>query len=258
MVIGAAIAIPCGVVAGEAVKNSLKIQAVWGVPGTLEVHLASGQWEVYELTGTISGSSFGPFSYTHQTGGPVTIDSTDIQVTDPQGGFVPVRERFGPNSFQTYRTGSRIYTGVASFDPKAQGVYRISVANSGPGQVILARPPFAGLGRSLGWIVGGVTGAVVFVVGLVLLILDLDGRRRAGLPSSATYTSAGQWGAPSPVAGHHHPHQPASTPSPGLSSGGVAPGWHPDPSGRYQYRYWDGAAWTSHVSTGGVVSADPL
>lgn len=34
--------------------------------------------------------------------------------------------------------------------------------------------------------------------------------------------------------------------------------WHPDPSGRFQFRFWDGTRWTEHVSTDGVVSADPL
>lgn len=32
--------------------------------------------------------------------------------------------------------------------------------------------------------------------------------------------------------------------------------WHPDPLGRFHYRYWDGAEWTEHVSTNGVVEAD--
>ncbi|MFT5026981.1 MAG: hypothetical protein ACI9CV_001744, partial [Ilumatobacter sp.] len=32
------------------------------------------------------------------------------------------------------------------------------------------------------------------------------------------------------------------------------PDWHPDPNGRADLRYWDGAAWTEHVSTGGVQS----
>jgi uncharacterized protein YxjI len=36
------------------------------------------------------------------------------------------------------------------------------------------------------------------------------------------------------------------------------PGWHADPVGRHQLRYWDGRAWTEHVSDGGVQSADPL
>lgn len=35
-----------------------------------------------------------------------------------------------------------------------------------------------------------------------------------------------------------------------------APGWHPDPFGRYEVRYWDGAAWTAHVSTKGQATTD--
>lgn len=34
--------------------------------------------------------------------------------------------------------------------------------------------------------------------------------------------------------------------------------WHPDPTGRHQLRYWDGTAWTDHVSDGGVPSVDPM
>lgn len=29
------------------------------------------------------------------------------------------------------------------------------------------------------------------------------------------------------------------------------PAWHPDPSGRFHYRWWDGSEWTSQVSTDG-------
>ena len=32
--------------------------------------------------------------------------------------------------------------------------------------------------------------------------------------------------------------------------------WYPDPSGRHEHRYWDGAAWTDHVSDAGVASTD--
>ena len=35
-------------------------------------------------------------------------------------------------------------------------------------------------------------------------------------------------------------------------------GWHPDPMGRHQLRYWDGNAWTDHVSTNGVQGTDSL
>ncbi len=34
--------------------------------------------------------------------------------------------------------------------------------------------------------------------------------------------------------------------------------WVPDPSGRHQYRYWDGAEWTHHVGDDGVGAVDPL
>lgn len=34
--------------------------------------------------------------------------------------------------------------------------------------------------------------------------------------------------------------------------------WVVDPTGRHELRYWDGSAWTSHVSDSGVQAADPL
>ena len=34
--------------------------------------------------------------------------------------------------------------------------------------------------------------------------------------------------------------------------------WHPDPLGRHELRYWDGAAWTDHVSNQGVTGTDPV
>jgi hypothetical protein len=34
--------------------------------------------------------------------------------------------------------------------------------------------------------------------------------------------------------------------------------WATDPSGRYQQRWWDGSAWTSHVATDGVSGLDPV
>jgi hypothetical protein len=34
--------------------------------------------------------------------------------------------------------------------------------------------------------------------------------------------------------------------------------WYPDPTTRHEYRYYDGTAWTDHVSDQGVVGTDPL
>jgi hypothetical protein len=41
-------------------------------------------------------------------------------------------------------------------------------------------------------------------------------------------------------------------------SGGPAADWYPDPSGRHGQRYWDGAQWTEHASSGGQQVVDPL
>ena len=35
-------------------------------------------------------------------------------------------------------------------------------------------------------------------------------------------------------------------------------GWYADPTGRFQYRYWDGATWTDETSSDGEVTTDPL
>src|SRR4051812_35488523 len=35
-------------------------------------------------------------------------------------------------------------------------------------------------------------------------------------------------------------------------------GWHPDPRGRHEHRYWDGSQWTDHVADGGVLATDPV
>ncbi len=37
-----------------------------------------------------------------------------------------------------------------------------------------------------------------------------------------------------------------------------APNWYPDPGGRHEHRYWDGAAWTDNVADHGRQSVDPL
>ncbi len=37
-----------------------------------------------------------------------------------------------------------------------------------------------------------------------------------------------------------------------------SPGWNADPYRRHELRYWDGAAWTDHVSDGGSAGLDPI
>ncbi len=51
---------------------------------------------------------------------------------------------------------------------------------------------------------------------------------------------------------------PGAAPAAPVAVGGAPAGWQTDPSGRFEQRYWDGNAWTEHVSTGGVASSDPV
>ena len=52
-------------------------------------------------------------------------------------------------------------------------------------------------------------------------------------------------------------------PAGGRAAGGsaadpaVPAGWYADPAGRFELRYWDGGAWTEHVSRAGQQYTDP-
>jgi hypothetical protein len=43
-----------------------------------------------------------------------------------------------------------------------------------------------------------------------------------------------------------------------VPTNGDGPGWYADPGRRYDHRYWDGTAWTEHVSTAGEASIAPV
>lgn len=43
-----------------------------------------------------------------------------------------------------------------------------------------------------------------------------------------------------------------------MSYTGGAPAWYPDPARVHEYRYFDGRAWTDHVSDNGLVTQVPL
>ena len=49
-----------------------------------------------------------------------------------------------------------------------------------------------------------------------------------------------------------------ATAAPVSSPAEVTAGWHPDPTGRHELRYWSGTAWTEHVSDKGVQATDRL
>ena len=50
---------------------------------------------------------------------------------------------------------------------------------------------------------------------------------------------------------------PAYQPAPVQAAPAVPAGWYADPAGRFELRYWDGTAWTEHVSRAGQQFTDP-
>jgi|SRR5215213_9250577 len=71
-----------------------------------------------------------------------------------------------------------------------------------------------------------------------------------GTTTAAATDTSGGWGSgAAPAGGPTAPAQPA-TPS-------VPAGWYHDPAGRFELRYWDGSAWTEHVSRAGQQYTDP-
>jgi hypothetical protein len=38
----------------------------------------------------------------------------------------------------------------------------------------------------------------------------------------------------------------------------VTAGWYPDPTGRFEHRYWDGSTWTGYAARDGVQAEDPV
>ena len=99
--------------------------------------------------------------------------------------------------------------------------------------------------------------------------------RRAAIANSTTTSTTTPTASPTPVSPNPTPtpvSQPAATiaSSTGISTASTtasttssvgdatAPAaWYPDPSGRFELRYWNGSAWTEHVSRNGQQFTDP-
>jgi len=67
---------------------------------------------------------------------------------------------------------------------------------------------------------------------------------------AATAAPATQTMAPISTPSYQPAQQVAATPA-------VPAGWYADPAGRFDLRYWDGSAWTEHVSRAGQQFTDP-
>ena len=81
------------------------------------------------------------------------------------------------------------------------------------------------------------------LLGLIVLLI-------AGATTKHTVPSAGQF--------PYGAVPPSGFGVPGSYPPVPAGRWAADPTGRHQYRWWDGASWTAHVSTNGTTAMDPI
>jgi hypothetical protein len=78
---------------------------------------------------------------------------------------------------------------------------------------------------------------LIAILGFIPAIIYLAGPRKKVMAAQAGGPAGPAWNYP----GTQYP-----------------PGWHPDPSGRHEFRYWDGTRWTLSVSDQGKVGTDPF
>jgi len=164
-------------------------------PGSDEMHLTTGRYVVFELTG--SQTNGGPITFT-QNNFPV-LTPGDVTVTGPSGQTVATRFL---SSNQTINRNGKIYTGVIAFNIADAGQYTVTVARV-PGEVIVTRSILDGQGGHL--ILGIASGLVFAFAAAALLIATIVVSSRRSRARRAA------WSAPMPPA---YPPMPGYPPMP--------------------------------------------
>jgi hypothetical protein len=170
LIAGVAIAIGCWVGGFTQFLGTIKSGAPLSVPGQFQVSLGSGQWEIYQLTGTSSGASVGGFSASVTRDQAAFLTAAMVTVTAADGSQQPVQNQ-SAHTTETLQQGSDIYTGVATFRTPRAGKYSISVESSSAGSIIVARPILSVFLALLPWIAGGLLGCLCVLIGLIGVIV---------------------------------------------------------------------------------------
>jgi hypothetical protein len=223
---------------GSPVAQSLSSPA-YATPLDTVLTLQRSDYALYELTGHTSGG--GGITFTQRRA--ASLAPADVQVIGPDGIALSPR---GPGSgTETLTRGQDIFTVAVYFTVPRQGSYHVLVNSGQVLHVVISRSMASGLQGVKGKVGALLGGVLILVVGAMVLVVALIGRHRrraagagpraerpAGLPQ-------GQTGAPMQAMGSLPP-----------------PGWHLDPDGTQQWRWWDGRAWAP-VAVGRQDAQDP-
>jgi hypothetical protein len=153
-------------------------------PVTLHRQLDAGTWEVFERTGTRSGSFGVSFSSTST----VTLTPNDVTIDGPPGAVLTEY----PSDIETLTRGNAQYTAAVSFSVDQAGAYDIEVRSPRPLQIIVAHSLADTVPSVLGWFALMGAGGLAAVAGLVMLIVGVVRRNRLA-PASVPTGPAPGW-----------------------------------------------------------------
>lgn len=170
---------------------------------------------------------------------PTTVPSFTVSLA-PVGGGQDVAIRPYEGSYR-YSAAGHSGRAIGTFRIEQPGTFVLR-ADGAPGDaeagVAVGQGVALHLDRAL---LRTTPGAVLFLLAGAVLAVVVAVRRHRARPRSlapALQTAVSSYGA-------------------AAAAGPVAGGWFADPSGRHQFRYWDGEQWTAHVSDGGSKQATP-
>ncbi|MGA2037093.1 MAG: hypothetical protein ABSH04_05865 [Acidimicrobiales bacterium] len=144
----------------------------YNVPAVVTVTCHTGDYYVYQHTG--SQVSAPGFSYSNS--GFPTLRPNNVIVIDPDGEHVST---WSGDGSETITKGSWIYSNAVGFHASDPGEYRVQITGISSSSVIVAPSLGSEFLRAAAWLILVGVGALIVVVGGVLLIVALVRRSRA-------------------------------------------------------------------------------
>src|SRR5271169_3529756 len=108
LIAGAAITIGCALAGYWQLAGTITAAVPRPVPGRFDVSLGTGQWEIYQLTGTQTGASVGGVSVNVTHHQAPSLTAAMLTVTAPGGSQLPVQNQ-SAGTTETLQQGSEIY-----------------------------------------------------------------------------------------------------------------------------------------------------
>ena len=145
---------------------------VYDTPVHLVIECRTGDYYVYQHTGS---QVVGPgFSFSHSQG--LTLTPRDVVVVGP--GHVSV-DTWPASGSETITEGSQAFSNAVGFHVSVAGTYSVTVSSTPPTSVIVGPSLGTQFAISAPWLILPGVGWPIAVVGLVLLIIESNRRRRA-------------------------------------------------------------------------------